>query len=71
MVCLSLWGMWGAFKQLEIKQMADKWKSAVTLRWLLRHEYVSYVSGQDEPCDLARWFQGKVGHCDLHKQDLD
>ena len=52
----GLWVDVGALgRQLKIKQRADKWKTAVILKWFPQHESVNYLGAQDDPCDLVRW----------------
>ena len=54
-VYLLLWEDVGVLQGgCKIEQRPDKWKSAVTLEWLIQHEYMNYVSVQDDLCDLAR-----------------
>ena len=50
----------GLVKKMKIKQRASKLKYTVTLKWLIWHEYISYVGAQDDPCDLVSGCEGHL-----------
>ena len=51
---VSIWKDVGVLQgELKIKHRDDKWKSVVTLEWLIQYECVCYLVTQDTWYDLA------------------